>query len=116
MPDTLRFVMPPAEDLSTRADFSFDLMSELSKEVRAIVDAIPKVQELRNKALVDTYATGTLRSINVEISVKPNPGVTLTEQEIEDAKREISETIDGRIRDRISAVLQTAIDRARERM
>lgn len=116
MPDVVRFEMNPKDDLSTRADFSADLMESLSKELRAVLDDAPELDEIRKKAKVTVSAHGMLRAVDIRVDIVRDQASDLTAEAIQDARRAISKRIAGSVRAKMSVVLQAAITQARARM
>lgn len=116
MGDPVRFTLNPREDLSTRPDFTFDLMQAITKEAQAAVDAAPEIVALKKKASVHVSVRGTLASVEVRVDIVPREDTKLDDAEVAAAKSAASDRVRETIGSRMSGLLQGAIDSARGRM
>ena len=113
---TLKFTSPPGQDLSTRTDFTYDLMSRLAKGSEEFLQGIPEVAELKGRADVHIAARNTLQTIDIDVDVRPRVGVELTEEEVSKVKAAIQEAIQQEMQGNFSKVIQESITAARQRM
>lgn len=116
MSEAVRFRMDPKEDLSARADFTHDLMGELSREASKIADESQELAAYRNRAQIDVSARGSLRKVDLSVNIRPLQGVTLSDREMEEIRTAVGRSLNETLKTRMSDVLQTAITKARGRM
>lgn len=116
MPIPFRFSMHPKDDLSTRTDFTYDLMQDLAKEVKLALDGCEALSGIREKAKVDVKVTGTLRNVLVDVKVVPNEGVAIEESELVQAHKDAGAALDAALKEKMGEIIQGAIDSARGRM
>lgn len=116
MPRKLRFRMTDKDDLSSRADFSFEIMQSLSKAIQEAVEASPEVAELKPRAKVQVSVAGSLRSLDISIRVIPKIENEISKEELAQAREKIGALIQETVKSRMNDVLQTAVNGARSRM
>lgn len=116
MQGLLKFSMRPKDDLSTRPDFAFDFMSEVSKACREILEDSDALAKLRAKADVRVSATGTLRNVSIKIDVTPKEGVEMSPDDVKAAEEASKKELHGALNGRMSAIMQKALSAARGRM
>lgn len=112
----IRFRMDPKDDLSSRADFTFDLMQSMSAAAREAIESSEELSELKTKAKVDVTVSGSLNSIDIKITVAAREGATLSEEEISRARAHAFSKVDEVIKSRMSDLIQGAVSSARSRM
>lgn len=112
----LKFKMDPREDLSNRADFTYDLMAAISRKAQAAVESSKELAELKSKAKVGVRAHGSLSSISVDITITPTGDTELPEAELEAANKAVAETVNAAIKESMSEMLQESMAGARKRM
>lgn len=116
MPRKLRFRMADKDDLSSRADFSFEIMQSLSKSIQEAVEASPEVTELKPRAKVQVSIAGSLRALDITIQVLPKGENEITKEELAQARAKIGVLIQETVKSKMTDVLQTAVNGARSRM
>lgn len=116
MPLPVRFRMDPRNDLSTRTDFSFDFMNEISKAAKEIVQEAKSLDALRDRADIRVIPTATLINVTLEVEVTPREEGSLTEEEIKKAKADVMEELRNRLNVVMGELLQNALTSARRRM
>lgn len=116
MTGPFRFTMHPRDDLSTRTDFTYDLMQDLAKEARVAVDGCEALAGIREKAEVQVNVTGTLRNVLVDVKITPNGGMTIGEAELNEARKAAGAALDEALKGKMGDILQSAINSARGRM
>lgn len=116
MTGPFRFSMHPKDDLSTRTDFTYDLMQEVAKEAKAAIDGCEALAGIREKAEVRVNVTGTLRNALVDVKFTPHEGATIEEGEMKEAHKAASAALDGAMKEKMGEIFQSAINSARGRM
>lgn len=111
----LRFRMDPKDDLSSRADFTYDLMQSLSKSARMAAESSNVSEALKGRADVDVRVVGSLNSIDIKVDISPKEGVTLPPEEVAKSRAEILEAVNDAIKASMSELLQASMKSARER-
>lgn len=112
----LRFKMDPREDISNRADFTYDLMQAMSKKAQDAIDSSKELSELKAKAQVSVSVHGSLRSIEVNIKISPLDGGKLPEAELAAANSAVAAKVNDAIRGSMSEMLQESMSNSRKRM
>ena len=115
MPDALRFSMDARKDLSSRPDFTYDLMKDVGDRIKEAVEAVPEVIALRDRAMVVVSIRPALKGITVDFKVTPTVKDDIS-QDVDNARAKIKAAIDGKIRETIGGSIQRAITGARARM
>lgn len=112
---SLKFNMDPRKDLSTRADFTFDLMKQVSDQLQEAVDAVPEVQALRGKADVKVETKQSLTGVTIDVKITPK-----TEEDIADdlakLRQAVHTAVSDKMKETIGQSLQSAFQSARARM
>lgn len=116
MAEFLRYRMRPQDDLAVRTDFTADLMNSAKGKIQGILDSSPEIQDLRSRAAVDIRLAGSLSSVEIDVSVVPTPGSTLTPEDAETERQRIGKMIGDQFGGMLSDILQEGIDTARRRM
>jgi hypothetical protein len=116
MPNALNFKMRPQDDLSVRTDFTFDLMDETKRQIQTIVEEVPAVKELQNRATVNIRLRGSLSSVEIDLDVIPSMGTEMDDAELKKTRSQIFKEMNENFSPEIGGVLQRAITRARARM
>lgn len=112
----LSFKMASKDDLSARADFSFDLMQSLGKVAQSAIEDSQAIADLKSKAKVHVSFSGSLRSIDIAIKVTPLPDVDLSSEELASARERVGNLIHETVQSRLTDLVQTALNGARARM
>jgi citrate lyase gamma subunit len=112
----IRFKMDPRDDLSNRADFTYDLMQAMSKRAQDTVDSSKELSELKAKAKVTVQVKGSLRSIDVEIKISPLGEVKIPEAELAAANSAVAAQVNDAIRSSMSSMLQESMSSSTKRM
>lgn len=108
--------MHPRDDLSTRTDFSYDLMQKVSAEARSAIEGSDALREIQDRADFKVEVTGTLRNVLINVKIVPKEGVAIPEDELAEVRKKVGEALDGALKDRLGDLLQEAVDSARGRM
>lgn len=116
MTDAVRFRMDPKEDLSTRTDFTYGLMEELSREASKIANASEELSAYRSRAQIDVSARGSLRKVDLQVDIRPLQGATISDSEMEEIRQAVGRALNENLKGRMSDVIQAAITKARGRM
>jgi DNA-binding protein YbaB len=108
--------MDPREDLSTRADFTYDLMQAMSKKAQEAVDSADELVELKKTSRVNVRVQGTLQSISVDITITPLGEEPLPQEELVAAKDAVAKKVNEAIKSSMADMLQGSMTSARKRM
>lgn len=106
--------MDQRKDLSSRTDFSFELMKNVSERLQEAVDGIPEVKSLREKARVTVAARQSLRDVVIDVKVVPTTEEDVDAQ-MQSARKAIGNAINDKLKETIGASIQKAIDGSRSR-
>lgn len=112
----LKFRMQDKDDLSNRADFTYELVRSLGKAAEEAIEASPEIAELKKKAKINVSFTASLRAVDLTVRVHPLPDVDLESGELAAIKKAVSQKIDEMMRNRMSELLDSAMKAARARM
>ena len=112
----LKFSMKPKDDLSMRPDFSYELMAEISRAAKEILDGSDAISGIRAKADVKVFAIGTLTNVSIKVEIARKEGVELSKEEIDKAKEDAIEELKESLGPRMSDIMQEALSSARRRM
>jgi hypothetical protein len=108
--------MEARNDLSSRADFTYDLMQSISMKAQGAVDSSKELAELKKKARVNVRVHGTLQSISVDITITPLGEEPLPQEELAAAKTAVAQQVNESIKSSMTEMLQESMTSARKRM
>lgn len=112
----LKFKMHPKDDLSTRTDFTYDFMAEISREANEIIQKSPELASLKSMASVKLFPSGTLTTASVEVVVSQNPGAEISDAMLREVRQKLADRLREELPERIGKAIQTSVTRARARM
>lgn len=112
---SLAFRMDPQKDLSTRSDFTFDLMKQVSERLQEAVDAVPEVKAIGSKASVSVNVRQSLRGVDVSVKIAPTTEDDISE-DIQKLRQAVRSAIDSKLKETIGQSLQESFKSARARM
>ncbi|HSG27666.1 MAG TPA: hypothetical protein VLA34_04235 [Candidatus Krumholzibacterium sp.] len=114
MPGKLvRLKSRPQDDLSTRADFLYELSRRISRAAVASLDESGLKDEYSDRARIRVQAIPSLSGVEIEVDVDPIPDTNLTEEDTEEIHQKVSSAISGAVSRNISDALQGSIEGSR---
>jgi len=112
---SLSFRMDPQKDLSTRSDFTFDLMKQVSEHLQEAVDAVPEVKAIGSQAKVSVSVRQSLRGVDIDVKITPTTEEDIS-GEVQKLRQAVRTAIDAKLKETIGQSLQEAFKSARARM